>query len=357
MSLESSHVKMSRGMIAECRKDRGNRRSGGAASVYAAGHLALVDVLVSRCHDTGSDGGGGISVNDGFLTMSGGAFRDCEANAGLGGALRVNGASDVSLSNVTVRGCKARSVGGIYAKAGQLSLVDVSIEECEGADIGGACAFQSLGVVSAARVRVVRCGLHSRRNAGVTYMSGRSTWTDCIFADNLGGVWCGAGTHTFMRTTFLRTRSLRMPEYGSIAISAGTTTVIDSLVADAGSPCVIATEAGTLVLRNTTLRNCSAPRRELALPFLSRTFLGMSAEAATNFQSELLTLEPSCDEDPSAALSVRSSQWSCLAARRRLGPTSRAARWRSDQSRKARAQAMYHSDWQRSHPGKSSWRS
>ena len=28
----------------------------------------------------------------------------------------------------------------------------------------------------------------------------------------------------------------------------------------------------------------------------------MSDEAATNFQSELLTLEPSCEEDPSAAL-------------------------------------------------------
>lgn len=302
VSHEKSHVEMSRGMIAECGGDDIGGNGGGGAAVYAGGHLALVDVLISQCHEAGSDGGGGISVNAGTLTMSGGAFRDCEANAGFGGALRVNGASDVSLSKVTVRGCKAKSVGGIYAKAGQLSLVDVSIEECEDANIGGACALQSRGVLSAARVRVVRCGLRSRRNAGVIYVFGRSTWTDCIFADNLGGVWCEAGTHTFTRTTLLRTRSLRMPEYGSIAISAGTTTVTDSLVADTGSPCVIATEAGTLVLRNTTLRNCSAPRRELASPFLSRTFLGMSTEAATNFQSELLTLEPSCDEDPSAPL-------------------------------------------------------
>ena len=300
MVAETAHVEMSRGMIAECWT--GHPRGGGAANVFSAGHLALVDVLISRCLDTGSNGGGGISVQDGYLTMSGGAFRDCEANAGMGGALRVDGASDVSLSNVTVQGCKANSVGGILANAGLLSLVDVSIKECEDKKIGGACALQSRGVLSAARVRVVRCGLRSRRNAGVIYVKGRSTWTDCILADNLGAVWCEAGTHTFTRTTLLRTRSLRMPEYGSIAISAGTTTMIDSLVADAGSPCVIATEAGTLILRNTTLRNCSAPRRDLNPAFLSRTYVGMSTKAATNFQSELLTLEPSCDEDPSAPL-------------------------------------------------------
>jgi len=83
MVAESAHVEMRRGMIAECWT--GHPRGGGAANVFSGGHLALVDVLISRCLDTGSNGGGGISVQDGYLTMSGGAFRDCEANAGMGG--------------------------------------------------------------------------------------------------------------------------------------------------------------------------------------------------------------------------------------------------------------------------------
>jgi hypothetical protein len=180
--------------------------------------------------------------------------------------------------------------------------VDVSIEECSGGHTGYAGGLDSAGFLHAERVRVVRCNLLRPMSGGVITVWGSSTWTDCIVADNHGVIWCATGMHTFTRITVLRTSALQNPEWGSIAISAGTTTMIDSRVADAGSPCVVATETGTLVLRNTTLSNCSAPRRDFFPAFVSRTYLAMSDEAATNFQSELLTLEPSCEEDPSAAL-------------------------------------------------------
>ena len=292
---------MTRGTVADC--------SERAVGAWSGGHLVFVDVLIARCRTTNGDtfsadtDGGGILIRASTLTMSGGAIRDCKATDGFGGALKIDAEAQVSLSNVIVYGCEADKVGGIYvSKGAQLSLVDVSIEECSSAHTGYAGGLDSAGFLHAERVRVVRCNLLRPMSGGVITVWGSSTWTDCIVADNHGAIWCATGMHTFTRITVLRTSALQNPEWGSIGISAGTTTMIDSRVADAGSPCVIATETGTLVLRNTTLSNCSAPRRDLIPAFVSRTYLAMSDEAATNFQSELLTLEPSCEEDPSAAL-------------------------------------------------------
>ena len=58
--------------------------------------------------------------------------------------------------------------------------------------------------------------------------------------------------------------------------------------------CFEIVEGGTLALRNTTFRNCGSPQ----VP----AWISFSAEAATNFRSELLTLEPSCEEAPGTSL-------------------------------------------------------
>ena len=179
-------LEMIRGTVTGCTCNK----LGGAMQTYTGGKILLVEVLIADCQTTGDQNdGGGIHMLDGTVTMRGGAIRNCEALNADGGALAVKGAGcEVQLSGVTVHGCRALYGGFLRLYAGTVRLADVSIEECEDKEIGGACALQSRGVLSAARVRVVRCGLRSRRNAGVLYVKGRSTWTDCILADNLGGV-------------------------------------------------------------------------------------------------------------------------------------------------------------------------
>ena len=159
----------------------------------------------------------------------------------------------------------------------------------------------------------------------IAMLQGISTWTDCIVADNYGLVWIPSGTHTFTRTALLRSRDPNNPQYGAIEISSGTLTMVDSRIADPGmgpwqvefllarhgtltsgipgQPCVVADGKSTLILRNTTLSNCSsAPIENAQWAYRSKTYLSMSANATTRFEAELLTLEPSCDQDPSAAL-------------------------------------------------------
>ena len=320
---EGSAIEMIRGTLAEC-----SAGFGGAAHLMAGARLALVDVLIARCRATDTDGGGGIYVGSGTLTMSGGAIRDCEATKGSGGALiSVEDGVQVQLSDVTVQGCKSSAKWGapLHVKAGRLSLVDVRIQECYGDSYAQALYVQS-GALHAERVQVVRCGHHRGRSDHViAVLQGISTWTDCIVADNYGLVWIPSGTHTFTRTALLRSRDPNNPQYGAIEISTGTLTMIDSRIADPGMgpwqvefllarhgtlasgipghPCVVADGKSTLILRNTTLSNCGSALIENAqLAYRSKTYLSMSAHASTRFEAELLTLEPSCDQDPSAAL-------------------------------------------------------
>ena len=79
-------------------------------------------------------------------------------------------------------------------------------------------------------------------------------------------------------------------------------TITDSYLADSNT-CLRAF-GNTVVLRNTTLRNCGAPCKVSGGCGWDRgSYIAVpSAQAATNFQAELLTLELSCNEDPSTAL-------------------------------------------------------
>ena len=316
---------------------------GGGACVAGHGTLSLINVLVADCHSNAkSGGGGGIVVfgGDATLIMSGGAIRDCHAlNGGSGGGLNVEG--EVHLSGVTVQGCTASSGnggglqfsgaqaqlnevavqdcaanfgGGMSIDTGDVTLVDVSFEDCQAGFQGGAIFGGSM--LHANRVRLARCNSFGRMESGgigntggAVTLSGSSTWVDSIISDcaspfavvNLNG-----GTHTFTRMAILRCHAT-MGEGGGLRVSSGTTMLLDSRIADSSSVdrggCVYASakhrhtgqyqrNPGALVLRNTTLSNCSAPEG----PYV---FVETEKFA---FTSEMLTLEPPCDEEHSGAL-------------------------------------------------------
>ena len=257
---------------------------GGALQVFAGGRANLSDVLIAECQTTGDqEHGGGIYMQDGTLTMTGGAIRDCKAlkggNNGGGGALAVKAAgAQVQLSGVTIQGCKSP----LRVSAGSVRLVDVSFTEA--ASRTYAEIFIEGGRIDAERVHVVSSRF-SVINSAVAIETGVTTWTDCTFSDYSGTTLVASGgTHTFTRTTILRS--------GRALWTGGVTTMLDSRIADCGG-CVWA--AGMMSLRNTKLSNCSTRY----IRFGTRAD---GASHATTFQSELLTLEPSCEADQGAAL-------------------------------------------------------
>ena len=253
---------------------------GGALQVFAGGRANLSDVLIAECQTTGDqEHGGGIYMQDGTLTMTGGAIRDCKALKGRGGALAVKAAgAQVQLSGVTIQGCKSP----LRVSAGSVRLVDVSLTEA--ARRTYAEIFMEGGRIDAERVHVVSSRF-SVINSAVAIETGVTTWTDCIFSDYSGTtLLAGGGTHTFTRTTILRS--------GLALWTGGVTTMLDSRIAD----CRVCIQAGGMTsLRNTKLSNCSTRY----IRFETRVD---GASQATTFQSELLTLEPSCEADQGAAL-------------------------------------------------------
>ena len=255
-------------------------RYGGALQVYEGGRVNLSDVLIAECQTTGNqEHGGGIYMHDGTLTMTGGAIRDCKASRSTGsggGALAVKGAdAQVQLSGVTIQGCKSP----LRVSAGSVRLVDVSLTEAAYKAI-----FMEGGRIDAERVHVVSYRFSTQ---AVDIETGVTTWTDCTFSDYSGTTFYGrGGTHTLTRTTILRSgQALSM---GAATIS----TMLDSRIADCR---VCVTAAGMMSLRNTKLSNCSTQ-------YISFGTRADGASHATTFQSELLTLEPSCEADQGAAL-------------------------------------------------------
>ena len=94
-----------------------------------------------------------------------------------------------------------------------------------------------------------------------------------------------------------------MVEGGGVSMVGGTVTLLDSRIADSSSAsyggCVYAgptfsdpDTGGTLILRNTTLSNCSAPNGSYV--YVSST--------KVEFTSEMLILEHPCAEEHSGAL-------------------------------------------------------
>ena len=279
-AMGGSFLEMIRGTVTGCTCNK----LGGAMQTYTGGKILLVEVLIADCQTTGDQNdGGGIHMLDGTVTMRGGAIRNCEALNGDGGALAVKGAGcEVQLSGVTVHGCRAGGYGGfLRLYAGTVRLADVSIEECV-AGGGEAAVAWAEDTVHAERVRVVK-------TIGMN-LYGTSSWTDCTFSEGAVGppLLILGGTHTFTRTTFAR--------YGLRIASGSIMTMLDSHFSECTGRC-LHVEGGTMVLQNTAFRNCSTP-----------PWILFSAKAASNFRSELLTLEPPCNADPSTALiSVDSS--------------------------------------------------
>ena len=343
LDLWGGPLTMIRGSITGCRA----KGEYGGALVQSNGILSLTDVLVVDCLTYAvSGGGGGIGVQ-GTLIMSGGAIRNCHAsNGGNGGGLfamgeavqvRLSGTTvqgctaalawgggmwfdganaQAHLNEVTVQGCTAMYGGGMRIENGDVSLVDVSFEDCKMGFDGGAISQNIGSMLHANRVRVARCdSSHPANNAnndgGAVRLFGSSTWIDSSFSDCFSAyrVLNLKGTHTFTRVAILRCRAT-IGKGGGLVMSGGTVTLIDSHIADSSSVdrggCVyvgddsISSELsngerkqeGTLVLRNTTLSNCSAP--EGPYVFVETENLA--------FTSEMLTLELPCNEKHSGAL-------------------------------------------------------
>ena len=288
-------MKMTRGTIAGC-----SAKTGGGIHAAFESSYALVDVLITECVATGDkedDGGGGIVVEKGaILTMSGGSIRDCVAQGGGGGGgLRVaDSASQVRLSGMALQGCIVPSDGGCMSiQNGDVSLVNVSLEcGVENPCQGVYALLQQAGTLHVERVHVggpnPKLKLATDCAAAAVGLWGNSEWSDSTITDSpRKGLVIGSGTHAVVRTSFVRSY---------IDIASGILTMTDSHMTgfqqdadDARKICLHG--SGTMVLRNTTLHNCS-----------SRYINLQSASAATNFQAELLTLKLSCEEEPSKAL-------------------------------------------------------
>ena len=303
-------ITMIRGTITGCTAIA----AGGLRMMYSI--VSLVDVQIVECRATSMSGGsvyngaggGGIDVNGGTLTMSGGVIRDCEAVDSDGGALSVKLGARVEMNGVAVRGCKAQSGGAILLDIGDLSLVNVNIEDCVAEATGGAVRVQDdddngQSVLRASHVLVARC--HAFQGGALDATEGTSSWTDSTFMDCTSmahNVLVQGGTHVFTRVTILRCRALSTgaredePNGGGLGIIDGAATMLDSLIDEcsaAGSGGCVFTMRGVLTLRNTTLSNCSAP---------SGPFVRIASDDANTFRSELLTLVPSCESAQSGAL-------------------------------------------------------
>lgn len=298
----SSRATMTRGSVTACTAGL----LGGGLRIK--GTLSLMGTLIAECATTGQDSdsrGGGIQVDGATVHMTGGALVDCDSYEG--GGLMISGAGvQAHLSSVAVRGCNAHNEGGgLKIEAGDVSLVDVGIEDCVAHQSGGGLSTTTgLSTVHAVRVRIARC--HASQNAGgaATLLS-TSTWTDCTFSDcrsSYSNVNVFDGTNTFLRCSILRCRALGLGAMagigGGLGVPGGYAMMIDSIVSgcsarDSGG-CIRLSGTATLILRNTTLSSCLAPEG----PFMSL----QSAAAATALVSELLALEPSCEEEHSGAL-------------------------------------------------------
>ena len=245
-------VSVIRGSITGC-----SAGIGGAAVVSYSSTLSLIDVLVADCHAEG-DGGGGIDVELGSLTMRGGTIRNCQAPDGYGGGIRA--ATLLQLSGVVVQGCSASFGGGVHLKEGaDAQLVDVAIENCKALaglkasapawNLGGGGISASMGsTLNANRVHIARChsGNDLRGQAGgAASLLGTSSWIDSTFSDctssRYGTVYVTEGTQTFTRVAFVRCQAIGdlsiEPYGGALAVDtgAGTAILLDSRIVDSGT--------------------------------------------------------------------------------------------------------------------------
>ena len=104
--------------------------SGGGIMNADGGNLTLESVTIQDCK---ANNGGGIN-NNGKLTMTGGAIKNCEALSDSGGIFN-NGT--LTMTGVTIVGCTATHDGGGILNDGTLTLENVTIEKCSSGSNGG----------------------------------------------------------------------------------------------------------------------------------------------------------------------------------------------------------------------------
>ena len=319
---------MIRGSISGC----SGQQAGGVIVRFGTTILRFIDVLINDCHVFGTTeydstgipiliGGGGVCIQKGTLIMSGGAIRNCHAPHGFGGGIRSeDGGVQMELSGVIVQGCTAEYGGGVYLEENtDARLTDVRIDDCEALEVhccgdgqGGGGIFMNQGsTLRAKRVHVARCRALLTGGSALMLAGGTTTWIDSTFSDctsNWATILIYDGTHTFSRIVIVRcvvTSTSGRGAGGGLSVWGGTTTMLDSRIADTGTQyttsaggdvggCINLDGAATMAVRNATLSNCTSR----AGPYI---YLA-SSWAAAAFRAELLMLEHPCEAEHSGPL-------------------------------------------------------
>jgi|GEM_PF-4032331 len=171
---------MTGGAISNCKAS--NEIGGG---IYNTGNLTMTGGTITNCAATE---GGGI-FNNGNLTMTGGTITNCAATYSGGGIFN-NSQSDLTLTRVTVEGCKADTGGGI-CNIGDLTMTGGTIVNCEAVYSGG--GIYDIGTLTLENVTIESCssgnlggGIYNYNTLEIT---GVVTIKDCSSSD----YECGGG--------------------------------------------------------------------------------------------------------------------------------------------------------------------
>lgn len=103
-----------------------------AAGIYfnKGKDLTLENCVIEKCKGKGSNSSGGIDIQvpKGTVSIKNTTIKDCEAKTANGGGINLNNGS-CTLDKVTIQACSAVNGGGVYAKAGHLTISGGSFTE------------------------------------------------------------------------------------------------------------------------------------------------------------------------------------------------------------------------------------
>ena len=133
-----------------------------AAGIYfnKGKDLTLENCRIEKCKGKGSQSSGGIDIQapKGTVSIKNTTIKDCEAKTANGGGINLNNRDNASctLDKVTIQACSALSGGGVYAKAGPLTISGGSFTEniatSTNANGGGGAIYNE-----AARITITGC--------------------------------------------------------------------------------------------------------------------------------------------------------------------------------------------------------
>lgn len=179
----------------------GSDENGGGVYVSEYETFHMQGGTIAECSATNE--GGGIYVEPlGVLNLSENAvIENCTAGQSGGGIRNKN--SKVTITNGTIRGCKAEKFGGgIYAGdgsvGGNLEMTDSTIENCTATQNGGGGIFADMAIVTLTGCTLT--GNNANDYGGGIYarLGSNLTMTGCTVQKNIvqnsgGGIFAGGG--------------------------------------------------------------------------------------------------------------------------------------------------------------------